>query len=99
MTTVEQLLQYCEEGDVVRVEEALKGGVDVNSAGMDGMTALMHASSNGHSEVVKCLLDRGADSSLADEDGDTALTHAKINSRHEVESLLRSRGVAIVLQI
>ena len=44
----------------------------LNTQEEDGQTALHYAAFNGHSDLVKLLIDRGADSSIVDNDGNTA---------------------------
>ena len=42
-------------------EKLLKSGIDINAKDNDGETALMHASQEGHIEIVRELIERGAD--------------------------------------
>ena len=44
----------------------------LNTQEEDGQTPLHYAAFNGHSEIVKLLIDRGADTSITDNDGTTA---------------------------
>ena len=64
----------------------------LNLQGEDGWTALMHASYEGHTEVVKLLLGAGADVSLQNEKGKTALYYARIQGHTEVARLLKEAG-------
>jgi ankyrin repeat protein len=54
-------------------------GADVNLAAADGATPLLIASRNGHTEIVKLLLESGADVNLAVADGATPLIIASRN--------------------
>ena len=58
------LQEGAENGSVVAVKSMLKLGVDVNSKDSDGWTALMIASEEGNTEVVKVLLKYEADVNL-----------------------------------
>ena len=63
--------------DNMRVLELLlDAGMDPNSKGDSGETALMEAALNGHHALVTLLLTRGADVSLTDSDGLSALHRA-----------------------
>ncbi|KAB7500216.1 Caseinolytic peptidase B-like protein [Armadillidium nasatum] len=53
-------------GNMTKLEELLKKGVDVNGRHPYGWTALHAAAINGRSKAVKFLLDNGADPNLAD---------------------------------
>ncbi|MHA1960719.1 MAG: ankyrin repeat domain-containing protein [Candidatus Thorarchaeota archaeon] len=58
----ETLLKAAEEGDFVGVRKALEDGADVNATNDDFRDTAIHvASSKGHLEIVKFLIDSGAD--------------------------------------
>ncbi len=52
------------------------GGLDADSRGPGGTTALMHAAASGTPRVLHALFEAGADREACDEDGRTALDHA-----------------------
>ncbi len=56
----EQLIEAAKNGDAAQVSDLLKKGADVNAKGKSDWTALMFATSRGHAEVVRLLLDKGA---------------------------------------
>lgn len=55
----------------------LKSGAEVDPQDVDGMSALMIATENGHTEVIKSLLQKGAQVDLLNIDGESALSLAK----------------------
>lgn len=62
-----------DRGDLEIVMHLVKNiNIDINTKDMDGQTALHYASSCGHEEVLKFLLESGADLSIKNCDGHTA---------------------------
>ncbi len=55
------LIHISHQGDIMKVRESLAAGEDVNASTNQGITALMAAAINGHSEVTRQLLAHGAD--------------------------------------
>ena len=67
--------------------------IDVNAMNNEGVTALMCASSQGHTEIVRMLLEKGAEVNAPNvHDGETALMAASESGRAEVVSLLLENG-------
>ena len=67
--------------------------IDVNAMNNEGVTALMCASSQGHTEIVRMLLEKGAKVNATNDDGgETALMIASANGRADVVSLLLENG-------
>jgi ankyrin repeat protein len=91
------LLDACRDSDTERVKQLLDGdgGAHVNEQDDYGRTALWWASMNGHTEVVKLLLDKGALLDDKNEDGLTALMLASANGHTEVVKLLLDRGALV----
>ena len=91
-TATQQLEALCEsesmdEADIARVRELIDAGADVNSK--EGATLLSTASGNGHTEIVKLLLDAKADVNAARKiDGMTPLHTASANGHVETVKLL-----------
>ena len=68
------LLQAVKDNDVEKVRMFIEKGANVNYQYVySGETALIIATRNGNSEIVKLLIDAGADIHLENEDGNTAL--------------------------
>jgi len=79
---VRELIHAAAAGDTSKVLQLLNSGANVNDAferddsELSGMTALMAASSRGHSELVQLLIKRGAHVNLKHYSGTTALMSA-----------------------
>ena len=85
-----QLIQALKNGNLRAVQTALANGADVNAKLITstGTTALMLAAQDGHTEIVKLLLEKGADVNVKTTTGITALWMASQNGHTEVVKLL-----------
>src|SRR4051794_12100420 len=73
----EALIREADGGYLKEVQSIVEGGGDVNwQMEGSGLSPLMAASSGGHVEVVKFLLNTGADANRKDASGRTALQRA-----------------------
>ena len=63
-------------GDLNKVKQIVRGGLDVNTSGDQRRTALMLASYNGHTDIVTYLLKKGAQVNALDDMGRSALIYA-----------------------
>lgn len=80
----------------VRVLLKSKGSHDIDAIGMDAITALMLASRDGHTEIVKLLIDAGAlVNTETYEHGYTALYLASMKGHLEVVKLLIANGADV----
>ena len=50
-----------ENGDLITIKSFIDEGVNVNIVNNNGVTALMWASTNGHTETIDFLIEQGAD--------------------------------------
>ena len=74
------LLEAAESGHIRKVKNLLaKNKADVNAANKSGDTALMLAASEGHTAIVKLLLDAGADPNAQNKNKNTALLKVIFN--------------------
>src|SRR5688500_2241818 len=94
---VRQLIQAADAGDTTKVLQLLNSKVDVNAtydreeSRLSGKTALMAASSRGHSDLVQTLIKRGANVNLKHRSGETALMFAAgSGSQSTVKALLHA---------
>ena len=72
----EQLLSAAQRNDAVVALAAIEDGIDVNSKGPDGTTALHWAVYNDNLALVQRLIAAGADAAVANEFGSTPLSEA-----------------------
>jgi ankyrin repeat protein len=86
----EEFLKACRDGDLKKVKQLLKEGVDVNTKDEDGWTALMYACLKGEKKVAEFLIEKGVDVNAKDKNGRTALMIAKENGYDEIFKLLKS---------
>jgi ankyrin repeat protein len=76
-------------GHLTAMQKLLARGVDINAKGDgDGGTALMAASLNGQTDVVRALLRKGANVNAKDNSGQTALLSASFGHLDIVRALL-----------
>jgi hypothetical protein len=91
-----ELLLAARNGNVVGVIASLNQGADVNlQSESNGYTPLTWASSRGHTEVVRLLLEAGADVNVAANDGQTALMRAADYGHAETLRLLIDSGADV----
>ena len=86
------LLEAASKGNYAQIEDIIKQGVNVNAKDKYGKTALMHAASAGHLDVVKFLVEHGADVAdvnAKDEMGWTASEYALKQGHKEIEEYLK----------
>jgi ankyrin repeat protein len=76
-------------GDAATAQALLAGGAHVNAkVRYTGMTPLMSQAKDGHTDVVKLLLEKGADPRIKDSEGRTALDYARRANHPDVAELL-----------
>lgn len=90
-TPIDKLINAAERGDITKVEQLLKEGVDVNAKNGGEYTALYYAASNGKKDVVELLIANGADVNIINsyyDSATTALYIAANNNHKEIVELL-----------
>ncbi|MDQ7825151.1 MAG: ankyrin repeat domain-containing protein [Candidatus Eremiobacteraeota bacterium] len=87
------LAEGAASGDVAKVTSALdKKPQLLNKPGEDGRTLLHIAAVQGHTPVVKLLVERGADLNVKTADGKTPLKIALESGKTELAEYLKSKG-------
>lgn len=80
------------DGDEDAFEEALIQGAAIDTADLDGVTALHHAALNGHEAIAARLLALEAPANARDEDGWTPLHHAAAAGHENIVRQLIRHG-------
>lgn len=80
------------EGDLSQVSLQIDNRFNVNTPDEEGRTALMYAAFNGHTPVLKKLLEKGASINLRDPNGRTALMMAASGPYPDAVRLLLENG-------
>ncbi|XP_034712287.1 ankyrin-2b isoform X17 [Etheostoma cragini] len=88
-------LRAARAGNIDKVLEYLKGGVDISTCNQNGLNALHLAAKEGHVDLVQELLERGAAVDSATKKGNTALHIASLAGQAEVVKILVKRGADI----
>ncbi|XP_029382689.1 ankyrin-2b isoform X2 [Echeneis naucrates] len=91
-------LRAARAGNIDKVLEYLKGGVDISTCNQNGLNALHLAAKEGHVDLVQELLDRGAVVDSATKKGNTALHISSLAGQAEVVKILVKRGADINAQ-
>ncbi|RVE60131.1 hypothetical protein OJAV_G00177840 [Oryzias javanicus] len=91
-------LRAARAGNIDKVLEYLKGGVDISTCNQNGLNALHLAAKEGHLDLVQELLDRGAPVDSSTKKGNTALHISSLAGQAEVVRTLVKRGADINAQ-
>ncbi|XP_070272962.1 ankyrin-2 isoform X27 [Myotis yumanensis] len=91
-------LRAARAGNLDKVLEFLKGGVDINTCNQNGLNALHLAAKEGHVGLVQELLGRGSAVDSATKKGNTALHIASLAGQAEVVKVLVKEGANINAQ-
>ncbi|XP_044038897.1 ankyrin-2b isoform X5 [Siniperca chuatsi] len=91
-------LRAARAGNIDKVLEYLKGGVDISTCNQNGLNALHLAAKEGHVDLVQELLDRGAAVDSATKKGNTALHISSLAGQADVVKILVKRGADINAQ-
>ncbi|XP_062850121.1 ankyrin-2b isoform X17 [Trichomycterus rosablanca] len=88
-------LRAARAGNIDKVLEYLKGGVDISTCNQNGLNALHLAAKEGHVDLVQELLEKGASVDSATKKGNSALHIASLAGQGEVVKILVKKGADI----
>ncbi|XP_069097880.1 ankyrin-2 isoform X16 [Pleurodeles waltl] len=88
-------LRAARAGNLDKVVEYIKGGIDINTSNQNGLNALHLAAKEGHVGLVQELLERGSAVDSATKKGNTALHIASLAGQVEVVKILIKEGANI----
>ncbi|XP_075357333.1 ankyrin-2 isoform X2 [Mycteria americana] len=91
-------LRAARAGNLDKVVEYLKSGIDINTCNQNGLNALHLAAKEGHVGLVQELLERGSAVDSATKKGNTALHIASLAGQAEVVKVLVKEGANINAQ-
>uniref|UniRef100_A0A4W3HK47 Ankyrin 2 n=1 Tax=Callorhinchus milii TaxID=7868 RepID=A0A4W3HK47_CALMI len=91
-------LRAARAGNVDKVLEYLKGGIDINTSNQNGLNALHLAAKEGHVDLVQELLERGATVDSSTKKGNSALHIASLAGQGEVVKTLVKQAANINAQ-
>jgi len=98
----DDLVLAAESGNLQAAQDALNSGANVNAvapgqpgSNLSNMSALRQAAQNGHTEVIKLLLDKGATVDSTDSLGVTPLIIASQKGHKNVLELLVAKGANV----
>ncbi|XP_032879098.1 ankyrin-2 isoform X30 [Amblyraja radiata] len=91
-------LRAARAGNLDKVLEFLKGGIDINTSNQNGLNALHLAAKEGHVDLVQELLERGALVDSLSKKGNSAVHIASLAGQINVVSMLMKQGANINLQ-
>jgi ankyrin repeat protein len=87
-----QLIQAATDGNLAATQALLAEDANVNVRDNFGATALMWATQNAYTEVIKFLLEKGADVNTKTNNGITALGAARMAGHTDIVQLLEKAG-------
>ncbi|KAM4709000.1 ankyrin-2 [Discoglossus pictus] len=91
-------LRAARAGNLDKVVEYLKGGIDINTCNQNGLNALHLAAKEGHIGLVQELLERGSSVDSSTKKGNTALHIASLAGQNDVVKVLVKEGANINAQ-
>lgn len=94
----ETYIQAAVNGDTQVVSLFLQAGMDPDTTGDEGKTALIWAAANGHAATVQTLLDNEADVNAIDKQGKTALMWATEGDHDAVVQALLAKRANVEVQ-
>ncbi|CAF1122482.1 unnamed protein product [Didymodactylos carnosus] len=86
------IFDFCQEGNLQRVEELLTTGFDINEPDVLGLSLLHWATDRGDENMIRLLARKGANMNIQDAEGQTALHYAASCGHDNCANLLLDLG-------
>ncbi|MEM1394776.1 MAG: ankyrin repeat domain-containing protein [Cyanobacteria bacterium P01_H01_bin.150] len=93
--SINDLVKAAETGNLAKVKNLIKAGVDINGFSPTGHTALLQAVRENHIDIVKILIEAGADINLSRRRGETPLMEAAMREHTEIVKILIKAGADV----
>lgn len=85
------LIEAAEYGDIKRIKELIKNGVNVNTPNANGFTAITIAAMNNNLDMLRLLLSAGANPYIRAKNNQNAVDWAHAHDNKEMLRLLEPR--------
>jgi uncharacterized protein len=94
MNKVYNICNLAKNGDLAKIREVFENNPlhPIDERDQNGMTPFLHASENGHVNVMDILKDLGANINAFDNSGNTALSFAVANDKNTAAYYLLGKG-------
>ncbi|CAF0884027.1 unnamed protein product [Didymodactylos carnosus] len=86
------IFDFCQEGNLQRVDELLTAGFDINELDVLGLSLLRWATDRGDENMIRLLARKGANMNIQDAEGQTALHYAASCGHDSCANLLLDLG-------
>lgn len=87
MKKISPLCEAAAKGDLIKVQQLIKNGIDVNKKS-NGMQPIHYAARYNRVEIIKALVTAGSEVHTPCDKGFTAKRHAELSNAKEAEALL-----------
>ena len=94
-----EIIEAATKGNLQKVKQLIENLADVNALNKNGYTALMFASLNGHTDIVKLLIEKGANIDAGiNLENETALMFSSKNGHIDVVKTLLEKGADVKIR-
>lgn len=93
--SINDLVKAAETGNLIKVQNLIKAGVEINGFSPTGNTALIAAVKENHIDIVKTLIEAGANIDLQGNIDNTALMEAVMREHTEIVRIIIEAGADV----